>query len=239
MPREDSLTSMYLLPPKALNKIETNKNTKLRLGYSLQSVYDYSTKRFEYQDSQTPIIELVHDTSIKTLDKYGKVTVLVEENESLGNQLAMLNVVITDIYSIASMSAYEALSLPLGSQIKLPINFQNDNAHLFADRIEGVNLMVELSHPRVVTAQLDNYNQTLTLISQGSGECNVILYLENHPEIFDVIRVRVSTIVEPLSPVDLHVGGEVKFAIKNSYSSDSDSNSIRWASSNSEVLQIN
>lgn len=95
---------------------------------------------------------MVRDTSIRTLDKYGKVTVLVEENESLGNQLAMLNVVITDIYSIASMSAYEALSLPLGSSIKLPINFQNDNAHLFADRIEGVNLMIELSHPRVVTA---------------------------------------------------------------------------------------
>lgn len=114
---------MYLLPPKALNKIETNKNTRLRLGLSLQSVYDCNTNRFEYQDSQTPIIELVKDSSIRTLDKYGKVTVLVEENESLGSQLAMLNVVIADIYSIASMSAYEALSLPLGSSIQLPINF--------------------------------------------------------------------------------------------------------------------
>lgn len=85
MPREDSLTSMYLLPPKALNKIETNKNTRLRLGLSLQSVYDCNTNRFEYQDSQTPIIELVKDSSIRTLDKYGKVTVLVEENESLGS----------------------------------------------------------------------------------------------------------------------------------------------------------
>ena len=110
---------MYLLPPKALNKIETNKKTKLRLGYSQQSVYDYSSQKFQYQESHTPIIELMNDSFIKTLDKYGKVTVLVEEDSSLGNQLAMLNVLITDIYSIASLSAYEALSLPLGSSISL------------------------------------------------------------------------------------------------------------------------
>jgi len=64
----------------------------------------------------------------------------------------------------------------------------------------------------------------------------VILYLEDHPDIFDVIRVRVSTIVEPLSPVDLHVGGEVRFNIKNSHVTDPDTSSVRWASSNSEVL---
>jgi len=69
-----------LLPPNALTKIETNKRTRLRLGYSQQSVYDYSTNSYQYKDTQTPIIQLVNDEAIKTFDKYGKVTVIIEEN---------------------------------------------------------------------------------------------------------------------------------------------------------------
>ena len=61
-----------------------------------------------------------------------------------------------------------------------------------------------MSHPRVVTAQLDAYNSSLTIQSEGSGECNVVLYLVNNPAIFDVFRVRVATIVQPSSPVELH-----------------------------------
>jgi hypothetical protein len=35
-------THLYLMPPNSYSKIETNKKTRLRLGYSMQSVYDYS-----------------------------------------------------------------------------------------------------------------------------------------------------------------------------------------------------
>ena len=52
-----------------------------------------------------------------------------------------------------------------------------------------------MSHPRVVTARLDEFNSSLTLQSEGSGECNIILYLVNDPKIFDVLKVRVATIV--------------------------------------------
>jgi hypothetical protein len=52
--------------------------------------------------------------------------------------------------------------------------------------------------------------------AEGSGECNVIVYLVKQPQIFDVFRVRVSSVVKPYSPVYLHVGGQVQFKIMNS-----------------------
>jgi hypothetical protein len=43
-------THLYLMPPNAYSKIETNRRTKLRLGYSQQSVYDYSTSSYQYKE---------------------------------------------------------------------------------------------------------------------------------------------------------------------------------------------
>jgi len=49
--------------------------------------------------------------------------VIVEEGQAFSDQVVMLNVLIADIYSIATMTAYDALSLPLGSTLQLPIHF--------------------------------------------------------------------------------------------------------------------
>ena len=59
-----------------------------------------TTNQYEYRESTSPIIELIEGVGIKSLDKYGKVTVILEENQSYGAQLVMLNLLITDIYSI-------------------------------------------------------------------------------------------------------------------------------------------
>lgn len=67
----------------------------------------------------------------------------------------MLNVKIADAYTMATMRAYDALSLPLGSSLTLPIHLQDDHAHKFADKISGVSVGIYLSHPRVVQVSLD------------------------------------------------------------------------------------
>lgn len=118
----------------------------------MQSVYDYTTQQYEYQESKTPLISLVNDESIKTYDKYGKVTVIIEENQAFSDQIVMLNILITDIYTLAVLNYNEALNLPLGSSVKIPIKFYNEHAHLFANNVEGVQVGIELSHPRVVSA---------------------------------------------------------------------------------------
>jgi hypothetical protein len=49
-------THLYLMCPNTYSKIETNKKTRLRLGYSLQSVFDYNTGSYKLTESTTPMI---------------------------------------------------------------------------------------------------------------------------------------------------------------------------------------
>ena len=70
----------------------------------------------------------------------------------------MLNVKIADVYALSTMRSYDALSLPLGSSLSLPIHLQDDHGHKFADKISGVEVGIRLSHPRVLSVSLDNYN---------------------------------------------------------------------------------
>lgn len=236
---QERKTHLYMLPRNALSRISTNREAKLMMGYSMQSVFINTTRTYEYRQSTEPIIELL-EGGIRTLDKYGKVTVVMEENPSYSDQVVMLNILITDIYSLAAQNFYEALSLPLGSSIHIPIKFQNEHAHLFAKNIEGVRVGYKLSHPRVVQAQLDAFNSTLTLKSLNSGECNVIIYLEEDPSIYDVFRVRVATLLQPSSPVYLHTGSRVNFKIVEyqSHFKGGEAQQLAWSSTNSSVISV-
>lgn len=165
------------------------------------------------KEVQTPIIDLPKEEGIRTFDKYGKVTVIIEENQAFSDQVIMLNVLITDIFSIVSKDVYQTLNFPLGSSMDIPIKFQNEHGHQFANNIEGIEVGFELSHPRVVSASLDQYNSSIALRAEGSGECNVIVYLVKQPHIYDIFKVRVSSVVKPHSPVQVHVGADIKFKI--------------------------
>ena len=50
---------------------------------------------------------------------------IVEEGSQGGmsDQIVMLNVLIADIFSMSAMNAYDALTLPLGSSLTLPLHF--------------------------------------------------------------------------------------------------------------------
>jgi len=72
-------THMYLIPPNTIGHIHTNIDTKLKLGYSTVSVYDHSTNSYRSEEATKPIVKLIDNKSIQTLEKYGKVTVVVEQ----------------------------------------------------------------------------------------------------------------------------------------------------------------
>ena len=81
----------------------------------------------------------------------------------------------------------------------------------------------------------------------GQGDCNIFLFLEDHPHIFDVIRVRVSGVVQPLSPVFLNLGGEINFRLESTdhLSANKDAQlqaggkqQVLWNSGNTAVLSI-
>lgn len=118
-------------------------------------MFDSTTKQYRYQESVSPIISLVNDDSIRTHEKFGKVTVIVAESStSLSDQIAMLNVLIQDVFAIATIRTYEALSLPLGSSMSLPVHFQNEHGLRFAEQIEGLGVKFVVSHPGVVSVEL-------------------------------------------------------------------------------------
>lgn len=76
---------MFLLPPNSLGYIKANTETRLKLGYSIVSVYDGSTDTYHTEQAQSPIVQLVNDKAIRTFEKYGKVTVIVEESQSFSD----------------------------------------------------------------------------------------------------------------------------------------------------------
>jgi len=146
---------------------------------------------------------------------------------------------VAHIYTLSVAEAYSTLTFPMASTINLPIKFQNEKAHSFAEKIEGISVGVELSHPRVVKAKLDHYNSTLILEAQGNGECNVVVFLKERPEVFDVIKVRVTSVVSPGSPIVLHVGGEVLFQViddEQQWQAEQATFKPTWSSSDPSVL---
>ena len=95
-----------------------------------------------------------------------------------------------------------------------------------------------------MSAELGENSQSLTLKSQGPGECLVLLFLDGHREtIYDIFMVRVATIVEPSpggtgEPVRLHVGSTATFTLVNDQRDRFSSDDVNWASDNQKVLQI-
>lgn len=89
-----------------------------------------------------------------------------------------------------------------------------------------------------MSAKLDYYNQTMTLQAEGTGECVVRIYLVNQPHIYDIFTVKVSSMVQPSSPVQLHVGGTVSFRIQDKQSIQSPPEGLIWSSSNPGVVSI-
>jgi hypothetical protein len=55
---------MFLLPPNSLGYIKANTETRLKLGYSIISVYDRSTDTYRTEQASNPIVQLVNDKAI-------------------------------------------------------------------------------------------------------------------------------------------------------------------------------
>ena len=225
-----------MLPPKTMSRIiTTGGRGKLAIGQSREVIQNGD--QIEYRDA--PILELVDDQVIRTLDKPGRVTLIVQEaNQAFGDQLAMLNVQVTDIFSLSVEHFYETVNVPIGqnSKILVPIKFQNEHAHLFAHKVEGIEVDFQLSHPQVISAELDEFNSTLILKPKSAGECNVLVYLRNDPKVFDIFKVNVATIVQPSAVAHLHIGAQVNFTVEaNKHESFND---LIWSSSNSNVFKM-
>lgn len=88
------MTHLLMIPPNSQLHIPTNKKTELRMAYSKER-----TGSNEYKDTDEPIIEFQSDKqTIKALERYGKATLIMEEENQHAQQVVMLNIFITDIF---------------------------------------------------------------------------------------------------------------------------------------------
>ena len=55
---------MFLLPPNSIGHIKANINTKLKLGYSIVSVFDRSTNTVRSEEASSPLVKLVDNKAI-------------------------------------------------------------------------------------------------------------------------------------------------------------------------------
>lgn len=65
MTDQDRQTHLYMIPRNAHGKITTNRKAKLRMGYSMQSVFMNTTNTYEQRETTEPIIDLV-EGGVKT-----------------------------------------------------------------------------------------------------------------------------------------------------------------------------
>jgi hypothetical protein len=134
-----------MIPPAVSSKIlATGGAGKLSIGESREINKDSK------ESQPGSVIELMGDAGIRTLSKPGRVTLIIQESDqSNGDHLAMLNIMVTDIFSLSLENFYDSINVPIGSSSEktIPINYMNEHAHLFAKNLEGIELDIELSHP--------------------------------------------------------------------------------------------
>lgn len=143
----------------------------------------------------------------------------------------MLSIMITKIQSVLINKPYTSLQMPMGSEIQLKLTFQDEHARSFVDRIEGIDMKIQNSHPHIVQSELDFFNSTLTLIAKRMGKVNVIVRYSQ--DIYDVISINVLSSILPLSPIEVHEGATIRFSYQDDLSTNPE-----WESSDTSILKI-
>jgi len=221
-------TSTYLLPPRASHRLPANKENNMKLSYQQLSCANNAR--------QYNILTLSEENLVKTYDHYGSATVMVEESSMLDQMRSAYYIEVTPIHSIAIEKSIDIISVPLGADVTLKVVYQDKFGRSFADPTEGIDAMIDLSHPRVVRADLDYYNSTLTVRALSLGSSNIHIFFPGREDIFDLVRVHVTSVIEPVSPVFVHVGGTVQFRTSFNYSS---LGRPVWGSEDPTILEVN
>lgn len=90
-----------MLPPKVSSKIDAvGSKGRLEIGESREIVKHDDGSEPSYVKGQ--VIELTGDAGIRTLQKSGRSTLIIQEyNRYYGDQIAMLNIMVKDIFALS------------------------------------------------------------------------------------------------------------------------------------------
>lgn len=189
-------STLLLMPPHAVFQVRLNKEAALSIKCEM---------------CRDDLLKLRENGRLQSFNQKGEASILIQNAKARGDY-HIVNVVITEIHSIFVHDSNLAINMALGAEIKLNITYQDTMGRSFPDGFEqGVDTVLEVSNTRVLQASLEHRNTVLRIRSQYVGSSIVKVYLQSNPEIKDVFEVHVSSVMRPIAPVILHLGGEVQF----------------------------
>lgn len=203
--------------------------------YKITTTLPHHSLDFRLMHSSTPgNIQVSPRGGIRVGNNRGEGVVVINDNTN-PDQVSYVNVRVIDIYSILVENSYKTNMMPLGSEIKLKVNLQNENGFLFPQPLEGVHLVAVSTNLGVVSVGFDDTQSNIIISAQSAGSTYIILYLESNPTVYDIFRVEVGSVVVPSGHVKVHKGGQVHFVLTNS---KIPKERIIWTTDNHNVLDI-
>lgn len=212
-------STLLLMPLHSVFQLRLNKDTPLTVKCEL---------------CREDMLKLKENGRLKSYSQKGEASVMIQNPKARGDY-HIVNVVVTDIHSIFVHNSDLATTMALGAELKLNITYQDTMGRSFPDGFEqGIDTVLEVSNGRVLQASLESKNTVLRMRSQYVGNTIVKVYLKSNPDIKDVFEVRVSSVMRPIAPVILHLGGEVQFQPTHTPSIASG----QWSVENPSILSI-
>ena len=228
----ETQSDSLILPPNSGYWLKTNKNI-LNLQLSLPC---QSTQSSSVTGLGNDVVRLDGAGFIQTGEEKGTTQVKILDKNELDN-VRLIGVQVVDVYALVVEKSQMASLLSIGGKITLKIRLQDEFGRVFPTPLIGVRFSVVSSHSEVVSTEIDDHYTSLTIRGLEKGESVIFVHLQSNPEIYDVFRVKVGSIVIPTeSPINIHVGGTIRFKLKD----NSDlTESITWVSSDRDVVKIN
>lgn len=149
---------------------------------------------------------------INTYDMKGIGTLKLTEKSEPDN-FRLVNILVTDVYALVAENSYMAGLVSQGGKVVLKLTLQDEFGRVFPSPLFGYDFTAIATHGSIVSLEVDQETQSLIIRGLNKGETLVYVHLAQNPNIFDVFKVRVGSLVTPVSPVKVHVGGTVKFKI--------------------------
>jgi nuclear pore complex protein Nup210 len=195
----DSL--IFLLPTHSAFKLPVSKEEKTH---------------FRCIDCREDFLKITDNGVLFSSGQKGEASVIIQNNRVKGDTF-MASVIVADIESIHVDKSYVSRTIALGSELEFDVIYQDSIARSFPRGFEyGIDVSVEVSNSRVLQASLENRNTTLKIYSQYAGDTIVKVFLNKNPKVKDVLKISVNSVMKPVSPVLLHLGGEVQFETTHS-----------------------
>lgn len=238
-------SDLQLMPPNSFYKLEVKRsiNYQYTLLYSSNkkpivntcNVSNQYNKRYE-TNNENEMLMVKSNGEVFSNTLRGKATVLIEDITK-NTEFQMVNLLVTPIHSIFVYNSYTVSILPLQAEQNLRVMFQDEVGRLFPEKLNGGNrLIVQSSDPSVIEVELTHDRDSILVKSKNLGTAIISVSLYNDSSIYDVFPITVGSIVQPESPINVHVGGRIKFSVTNEMFENS---KTRWNSNDEGLMSIN